>query len=51
MVVDHNSTDTTLEHRAAILSRMEVQVTTQPNQGAAAARVPSASDTANPDEL
>jgi hypothetical protein len=26
-------------------------VVTQPNQGAAAARVPSAGDTANPDEL
>jgi len=29
----------------------EVQVVTQPNQGAAAARVLSAGDTANPDEL
>jgi len=29
----------------------EVRVVTQPNQRAAAARVPSAGDTANPDEL
>jgi hypothetical protein len=29
----------------------EVRAATQPNQGAAAVRVPSAGDTANPDEL
>ena|SRR6266550_195590 len=50
MVVDHNSTDATLAVARQFESK-EVLVVTQPNQRAAAARVPSAGATANPDEL
>jgi hypothetical protein len=50
MVVDHGSTDGTLAVARQFESN-EVRVVTRPNQGAAAARVPSAGDTANPDEL
>jgi hypothetical protein len=48
-VVDHGSTDGTLAGARQFESN-EVRVVTQPNQGAAAARVPSGGDTANPDE-
>jgi len=44
MVVDHGSTDGTLAGARQFESN-EVRVVTQPNQGAAAARVPSAGDT------
>jgi glycosyltransferase involved in cell wall biosynthesis len=50
MVVDHDSTDGTLASVRQFESN-KVRVVTQPNQGAAAARVPSAGDTANPNEL
>jgi hypothetical protein len=50
MVVDHGSTDGILAVERQFESN-EVRVVTEPNQGAAAARVPSAGDTANPDEL
>ena len=49
-VVDHGPTDGTLAVARQFESN-EVRVATQPNQGAVAARVPSAGDTANPDEL
>jgi len=49
-VVDHGPTDGTLAVARQFESN-EVRVVTQPNQGAVAARVPSAGDTANPDEL
>jgi len=50
IVVDDGSTDGTLAGAWQFESN-EVRVVTQPNQRAAAARVPSAGDTANPDEL
>jgi len=50
MVVDDGSTDGTLAVAWQFESN-EVGVIIQPNQVAAAARVPSAGDTANPDEL
>jgi len=50
IVVDDRSTDETLAGARQFESN-EVRVVTQPNQMAAAARVPSAGDTANPDEL
>jgi hypothetical protein len=49
MVVDHGSTDGTLTVARQFESN-EVRVVTQPNQGAAAPRVPSG-DTAKSDEL
>jgi hypothetical protein len=50
MIGDHGSTDGTLASARQFESN-EVRLATQPNQAAAAARVPSAGDTANPDEL
>jgi Glycosyl transferase family 2 len=50
IVVDDGSTGGTLAGARQFESN-EVRVVTQPNQGAAAARVPSTGDTANPDEL
>jgi len=50
IVVDDGSTGGPLPGARRFESN-EVRVVTQPNQGAAAARVPSAGDTANPDEL
>jgi hypothetical protein len=50
MVVDHGSTDGTLAVARQFESN-EVRLAKQPNQAAAAAGVPSAGDTANPDEL
>jgi cellulose synthase/poly-beta-1,6-N-acetylglucosamine synthase-like glycosyltransferase len=50
LVVDDSSADGTLAVARQFESN-EVRVVTQPNQGAVAARVPSAGDTANPDEL
>jgi glycosyltransferase involved in cell wall biosynthesis len=50
IVVDDGSTDGTLA-RARQFELNEVRVVTQLNQRAAAARVPSAGDTANRDEL
>jgi hypothetical protein len=49
IVVDDGSTDGTLAGARQFESN-EVRVVTQPNQRAAAARVPSAGDSANPDE-
>jgi glycosyltransferase involved in cell wall biosynthesis len=50
IVVDHGSTDGTLAGARQFESN-KVRVGKQPNQEAAAARVLSAGDTANPDEL
>jgi glycosyltransferase involved in cell wall biosynthesis len=50
IVVGRGSTDGTLAGARQFESN-EVRVMTQPNQGAAAARVPSAGDMANPAEL
>jgi Glycosyl transferase family 2 len=50
IVVDDGSAGGTLAGARQFESN-EVRVVTQPNQGAAAARVPSTGDTANPDEL
>jgi Glycosyl transferase family 2 len=50
IVVDDGSTGGTLAGARQFESN-EVRVVTQPNQGAAAARVPSAGDTANSDEV
>jgi len=50
IVVDDGSTDGTLAGARQFESN-EVRGVTQPNQRVAAARVPSAGDTANPDEL
>jgi glycosyltransferase involved in cell wall biosynthesis len=50
IVVDDGSTGGTLAGARQFESN-EVRVVTQPNQGAAAARIPSAGDTANSDEV
>jgi hypothetical protein len=50
MVIDHGSNDGTLAVARQFESN-EVRVATQPNHEAVGARVPSAGDTANPDEL
>lgn len=50
IVVDDGCTDGTLAGARQFESN-EIRVVTQPNQRAAAGRVPSAGDTANPDEL